>query len=212
MTPRSPLAPAPAAPAFPAAPTTEAVAALTARGLARESSAAFQSLLAAALGAVGRLRGHVRAAEHAALCLAHREHAAAVASDLARTQQALRAGLASGAECLAEDRPSLSAALRGLLRPDRERLVDAARAVRGALRLPAPEAAPPTASGKSAPTDWFSATARAVEALGETAAHLDALAVAQPDASASRELGLAVAAVLRRSRDTLLADIARLAD
>jgi hypothetical protein len=51
-----------------------------------------------------------------------------------------------------------------------------------------------------------------VEALGETAEHLDKLAVAQPDHSASRELGAAVAAFLRRSRDTLLADIARLVD
>ena len=190
-----------------AVPTTEAIGALAARSLARESGAAFQSLLAASLDALGRLGDHVRAAERAALCLSQQEHAAAIAADLDAAQRALKSGLADEAHCLSAAGPSLPDALRGLLRPDRQRLADAARAVRGALRRPAPEA-----SSEDAPADWFAATAHAVEALGETAEHLDALATAQPDASASRELGAAVAAFLRRSRDTLLSDIARLVD
>ena len=80
---------------------------------------------------------------------------------------------------------------------------------------PAPSAWRP--AGRPAPRrkarpGWFAATADAVEALGETAAHLDALADAQPPGSAAHELGADIATFLRDRRDTLLADIARLVD
>lgn len=187
--------------AAPAALSPDAVAALAEQSLLRESGAAFQSLLAAALDALPRLAGSVREAEGAALCLSQREHAASVAAEIDAAQEALRLAVAKEARCLASGAPTLSDALRGLLRPDRQSFADAARAVREALR-PTPEA----------DADWFAATAHAVEALGETAEHLGALAQAQPPASASYALGASVASALRRWRDTLLADIARLVD
>lgn len=185
--------------------TAPAVEALAARSLARESGAAFQSLLAAASDALARLGSPVRRAEAAALSLAQQEHAQSVAADLDATRGALRAGLADSSRCLSTEAPSLPEALRGLLRPDRQRLVDAARAVRCAD-------ANATQRGEVCPPDWFLATADAVEALGEAAEHLDALAEAQPDDSAAYELGARVVALLRRSRDLLLGDIARLVD
>ena len=81
-------------------------------------------------------------------------------------------------------------------------MADAAHAVRVATARPV----------ETAPPDWFLATSSAVESLGEAAEHLDALAVAQPPDSAARELGTSIAAFLRRSRDLLLGDIARLVD
>ena len=73
-----------------------------------------------------------------------------------------------------------------------------------ARRPPRPEA--------EGPPSWFAATADAVEALGETAAHLAALADAQPPASAAHELGADIATFLRDHHDTLLADVARFLD
>lgn len=186
-------------------PTPETVSALAARSLTRESGAAFQSLLAATHDALGRLIGSVRAAESTALCLAQRENAQAVADGLVATRDALNVGMAEEAQCLRAGAPSLSSALRGLLRPDRQRLADAARAVRHA-------ASRSFRSEASGAGSWFAATTRAVEVLGETATHLDALADAQPPDSAAHELGADVAAMLRQSRDTLLADIERLVD
>lgn len=188
-------------PAASVALTPDAVSTLAAQSLVRESGAAFQSLLAATLDAMPRLAGSVREAEGAALCLAQRETAASVADEIDATQEALRGAVADEARCLASGAPTLTDALRGLLRPDRQSVADAARALREALR-PTPEA----------DADWFAATAHAVEALGETAEHLGALAAAQPPASASHALGATVAASLRRWRDALLADIARLVD
>ncbi|OZC01835.1 hypothetical protein [Rubricoccus marinus] len=188
-----------------ALPTPDGVSALAARSLARESGAAFQSLLAATHDALGRLIATVRAAESSALCLAQQEHAHGIAENLIATREALYTGIADEARCLRTGAPSLSAALRGLVRPTRQRLADAAQAVREAART----SLQPEACGGSG---WFVSTARAVEALGETATHLDALAEAQPQGSAARELGAEVASMLRHSRDTLLADIERLVD
>ncbi|MEL6615205.1 MAG: hypothetical protein AAFQ43_05680, partial [Bacteroidota bacterium] len=181
--------------------TPAAVTTLAAQSVARESEAAFQSLLAATLDALPRLAGTVREAEGAALSLAQRETARTVAEEIDATRQALQGAVADEARCLASGAPTLSEALRGLLRPDRQRVADAARALRNAFR-PAPEA----------DQDWFAATAHAVEALGESAEHLGALAAAQPPASASRALGSTVSAALRRWREAMLADIARLVD
>lgn len=191
--------------AVPAAPlTAEAVEALAARSVQRESGAAFQSLLASSCDALARLVAPVRRAERAALSLAQQEHARSVADDLRGARDVLRAGLADTSRCLSAQAPSLPDALRGLLRPDRQRIADAARAVK--------TAAATAAAREEAPPDWFIATTDAVEALGEAAEHLDALALAQPDDSAAFELGARVAAFLRRSRDLLLGDIARLVD
>lgn len=197
MDTRSELLVAPATPL-----TAEAVEALAARSLARESGAAFQSLLAASCDALARLVAPVRRAESASLNLAQREHAKAVADDLKAARDVLRSGLADTSRCLSAEGPSLPEALRGLLRPDRQRIAEAARAVRFAA----------TPSREEAPPDWFLATTDAVEALGEAAEHLDALAVAQPNDTAARELGSRVSAFLMRSRDLLLRDIARLVD
>ncbi len=185
-------------------PTPDRVSDLAARSLSRESDAAFQSLLAATHDALGRVIGAVREAEASALCLAQQEHARTVAEDLVATREALHTGMSDGAQCLRYRVPSLSAALRGLLRPDRQRLADAARAVREAARTLRPEV--------SVGAGWFFTTAHAVEALGDTATHVESLAEAQPGGSAAREIGSDVVAVLRLSRDTLLGDIARLAD
>lgn len=182
--------------------TAEAVQALAARSLARESDAAFQSLLAASADALARLARSVRRAECAAISLAQREHAHEVAADLGDVRTALLSGLAASSRCLSAEIPSLPEALRGLLRPDRQRLAEAARAVRTAAARPKPEDTP----------DWFAATTDAVEALGEAAEHLDSLALAQPEASASRTLGNGLAEFLRERRDALLSDIARLVD
>ena len=185
-----------------ATPTVEAIRCLAAQSLARESGAAFQSLLAAGSDALARLARSVRRAEDAAISLAQREHAHEVAQDLGDARDALCSGLAESSRCLRAEAPSLSEALRGLLRPDRQRLAVAARAVRTAAARPKAESAP----------DWFAATTDAVEALGEAAEHLDALALAQPPASATRALGCGLAAFLRERRDALLGDIARLVD
>ncbi|HIG74572.1 MAG TPA: hypothetical protein EYQ24_08360 [Bacteroidetes bacterium] len=189
-----------AAPA--AIPTAEMVGALQTRSVQRESGAAFQSLLAVACDALAGLASPVRRAEDAALNLSQREHAQTVREQLQEALCALRSGLADTSRCLSAVRPSLPEALRGLLRPDRQRLADAAHAVRVATARPV----------ETAPPDWFLATSSAVESLGEAAEHLDALAVAQPPDSAARELGTSIAAFLRRSRDLLLGDIARLVD
>lgn len=180
--------------------TREAMAELTARSRERGSGAAYQALLAATLEALSRLRAEVQQARDAALTLAQREHAGAVADGLATTAAALREDLAEGRACLDARPQTIPDALRGLLQPRRGALRDAAATVREALR---PEEASP---------DWFSATAGAVGALGAAATHLDGLAGAQPDGSAARELARRVAAFLERSRDVLLSDVARLMD
>ena len=182
--------------------TAEAIARLADPSLANESGAAFQGLLAASSDALARLARSVRRAECAAISLAQREHAHDIATDLRDARDALCSGLADSSQCLRTEAPSLSKALRGLLRPDRQRLADAARAVRTAAARPKAEDTP----------DWFAATADAVEALGEAAEHLDALALAQPESSATRALGSGLAAFLRERRDALLGDIARLVD
>ncbi|MEM1054029.1 MAG: hypothetical protein AAGI52_00775 [Bacteroidota bacterium] len=187
--------------------TAETVEALAARSLASESGAAFQSLLASARDALGRLTSPVRRAERAAISLAQQETARTIAGDLSAARHALDVGLADTSRCLSSEAPSLPDALRGLLRPDRSRLVEAARAVRATAARSSERR-----TEAETPPDWFLATTDAVEALAEAAEHLDALATAQPDGSAARELGTGVAASLRGSRDVLLGDIARLVD
>lgn len=194
-----PLSP-PDVPAVEDGLSAEAVGALAARSVRRESSASFQALLAAAAEAAARVAGPVREAEAAALNLAQRQHVAAVAADLDAVVGALRGSLSPEAQCLVRRRRPADV-VRAVLRPApgwlprlRERAAE--------LALPS---VPPTRT-------WVSAAAAAVEALGQTAEHVATLAAAQPAASSARFLGDRVAARLRAHRDTLLGDVARLVD
>lgn len=181
--------------------TPDAVRALAARSVRRDSAAAFQSMLAATLASVTAVGGPLGEAETAALNLAQQQHVAAVTADLAALAVALRAGVSEEGRCLAPGRRSATEVVRAVLRPApgwlprlRERAADLAAA-----------APPPSRT-------WLSSAAAAVEALGQTAEHVATLGQNQPAASSARRLGDAVAARLRAHRDTLLADVARVVD
>ncbi|MEM6325866.1 MAG: hypothetical protein AAF791_01990 [Bacteroidota bacterium] len=184
--------------------TASAVEALAARSVEHESGAAFQSLLAVASDALPRLIASVQRAQAGALSLAQRENAEHVVRDLRATRVALQAGRDTRSRCLRSEAPSLTEALQGLLRPDRQRIAEAAHALKTAAASAARHTEPPP--------DWFLATTDAVEALGDAAEHLHALAHQQPTGSAASEVIAEVAAVLGHSRDLLLGDIERLVD
>ena len=187
-------------PALPADLSAEAVCALAARSVRRDSAASFQALLAAASAAVGRTAGPVAEAEAAALNLAQRSHLAAVAADLDAVVAGLGAGVSAEGRCLAPRRRRPGDAVRAVLRP-----------APGWLPRLRDRAAGLTAEAPPART-WVSAAAAAVEALGRSAEHVATLAAAQPGPSSARDLGERVAARLRAHRDTLLADVARVVD
>ncbi len=169
-------------PDFADALAPEAVQALAARGVRRGLTAAFQSLLAASVGAVAEAAEPVRAAASAAINLAQQQHVAAVADGLDALAAALRSGLSEQGRALtAEPR-------RGLRDFVAERL--------------RPRAAPPPAS-------WGEAMVVAADAVAEAAAVVATLAAAQPEASSARILGLALAARLDRDRDALVDEAAR---
>ncbi|WP_412061150.1 hypothetical protein [Rubrivirga sp. IMCC45206] len=178
--------------------TPEAVAALAERSVARESAAAFQSLLAAAACAVRETHGAVGLARDAALSAGQRDRLAAVATGLDGVVAALGAGVSAQARCL--DRRSPADLARAVLRP--------APGWLPRLRERAAEAA-----GRPGPSPtWLAAASAAVEALGQSAEHVATLAAGQPGPSSARALGDRVAAHLRDARDAVLADVARLVD
>lgn len=186
---------------IPAGLSAEAVEALSARSVLRESAASFQALLAATRSALQHLQCPLGDAEAAALNLRQRQTVAGVGADLAAVIEALGAGVSVEGRCLATPRRTPAQRVRAILRPApgwlprlRERAAD--------LAGPNP---PPART-------WLSAVAAAIEALGQTAEHVATLAAAQPAASSARELGLRVAVRLREHRDSLLAAVARLVD
>ncbi len=186
---------------LPAGLSADAIEALSARSVRRESSASFQAILAATRAAVRHLGCPLGDAEAAALNLRQRTTVAAVAADLAALDEALGAGVTTEGRCLVPVPRTPAERVRAILRPApgwlprlRERAAD----------LAGPHA-PPART-------WLSAAAAAVEALGQTAEHLSTLAAAQPDASSARALGDRVADRLRGHRDDLLASVARLVD
>ena len=181
--------------------SAEAVEALSARSVRRESAASFQAILAATTAAVRHLAAPLADAEAAALNLGQRQTVAAVAADLGALVEALGAGVTVEGRCLGPSRLTAAERVRAILRPApgwlprlRERAAD----------LAGPHPAPART--------WLSAAAAAVEALGQTAEHLATLAAAQPAASSARALGDRVADRLRGHRDTLLTSVARLVD
>ncbi len=185
----------------PAGLSAEAVDALSARSVRRESAASFQAILAATRSAVRHLAGPLADAEAAALNLRQRQIVVAVAADLVELVEALGAGITTEGQCLAPLRRTPADRVRAILRPApgwlprlRERAAD--------LAGPHP---PPART-------WLSAAAAAVEALGQTAEHLATLGSAQPAESSARALADRVATRLREHRDTLLASVARLVD
>ena len=188
----------PVVPARPDALAPDAVAALAAQSVVRDSAAAFQSLLAAAASAVRAARGPVVEARDAALSAGQRARLAAVADGLDGVVTALDAGVSDEARCLDRRRPADVA--RAVLRP--------APGWLPRLRERAAEAA-----GRPGPSPtWLAAASAAVESLGQSAEHLATLAAAQPVRSAARALGDGVAAHLAAARDAVLADVARLVD
>ena len=173
--------------------TREAVQALALWSADRGSEASFQALLAASAEAVRSARDPVASVERASLSLAQAQAASAVAAELAEAADALEAGLNEHGACLIGTAPGVVASLRS--------------------RLPALAAWRGRRAAESAPRPtWLAATSRAIEALGETADHLDSLAEGQPDPSPSRQLGREVAARLRHHRDGLVDEVARLLD
>ncbi len=182
---------------IPSVLTADSVRALAERSVARDSSSAFQALLAASAQAVRTARQTVLEAEGAALSLRQRETVTAVAADLEVVAEALCAGISAEARCL-----------------DRRRPADRVRALRpspGWLPRLRERAAERAQGGAPTPT-WLAAAAAAVEALGQSAEHITMLAAGQPSKSSARALGGLVAERLREGRDLLLADVARLVD
>lgn len=177
--------------------TPDAVCSLAEQSVERGSASAFQAILAASSTAVRAARAAVVAAQDAALSLRQRETAESVASDLEAAVVALNVGVSDQARCLERRRPADRVrALRpspGWLPRLRERAADLAQ------------------SGAPSVT-WLAAAASAVEALGQSAEHIETLAIAQPERSSAYALGGLVAARLRAGRDLLLADVARLVD
>lgn len=182
---------------LPSTLTPDAVRALAARSEVRESAASFQAILAASVTVVRAVAEPVAAAEAAALSLRQRETVAAVAADLADVVQVLGVGISEDARCLNRRRPA--DLIRGL------------RPAPGWLPRLRERAAERAAGGAPTPT-WLAAAAAAVEALGQSAAHVATLAAAQPAPSSARALGDLVAGRLLAGRDALLADVARLVD
>ncbi len=181
-------------PVFEDVMSVEAVAAFVARSRRRGSAAAFQALLAAAEATVRGVLDPLHAASAAAINLAQQTTVDAAAAHLGAGADALHGGLSAEGLALAEPSPS------GLHRLRDEWL----SRLRGRASGQAPSGDAPRG-----PT-WVSALASAVEALGSAADHLDTLALGQPDDSSARALGLGVAVQLRRHRDALLADAARM--
>lgn len=178
----------------------------TVRGLAERSvqagrTTAFQGLLVTTLDAVGALRCPVAAAGEAALSLAHQQTIGAAVDDLDALAEALRAGVTEQGACLMPQKVRPADVLRLVLHPPPGWLPR--------LRARAADLAHPEAASR--PT-WVVAMAVAVEALGEAAERLHALARAQPEGSAARDLGTSVADRLRQHRDALLREVARLID
>ena len=178
--------------------TPATVEALASRSARRDSAPAFQALLAAVASSVRATLGTVRQAEGAALNLRQRDVVAAVGSDLDALVGALGAGVSDEGACLSRRRPA-----------DR---------VRAALR-PAPgwlprlrERAAELADGGGPVPTWLGAAGAAVEALGQTAAHVATLGAAQPVDSSARALADRTAEALRAGRDALLAEVAKLVD
>ena len=174
--------------------STDVVEALAARSVRRDSVASFQALLAALADAVAATQKPVAQAEGAALNLRQRETVAGVRADLDRVLEALAAGVSAEGQCLKRTR----------------RPADVVRAV----LHPTPGWLPRLRSGEAAapPPTWIAAAGAAVEAIGQTAAHAQTLADAQPEASSARVLGTRVAQALLADRDALLADLARFLD
>ena len=176
----------------PAGPLTEeAVQAFAAWSAERGSQATFQALLAASATAVRSASSTVSDVQRASLSLAQSRAAAAIADELATTAASLDAALSEKGACLIDAPVGPIAALR--------------------QRLPAFSGWRDRSTPAPRPT-WLAATGRAIDTLGDTADHLDALAVGQPDPSPSRQLGQAVAARLRHHRNALADEVARLLD
>ncbi len=171
-------------PAFDDALAAEAVRALAERGVRRGLTAAFQSLLAASIGAVAEATPAVRAASAAAINLAQQQHVAVIADGLDTVGEALRGGLSE----------------QGLaLLPEQKRSIREIVAHRPRLR-PRPEPARPS---------WGEAMVAAADALAEAAERVATLAAAQPDASSAKILGEALAVRLGLDRDRLVDEAAR---
>ena len=178
---------------LPAGLTSDVVEALAARSVRRDSVASFQALLAALTEAVSAVRAPLARAEGAALSLRQRETVEDVRAHLDGLLAALAAGVSAEGRCLKRPR----------------RPADLVRAVLHPTPGWIPRLRP--ADAGPAPT-WVSAAGAAVETIGQTAAHIQTLADAQPGASSARVLGTRVAAALLADRDALLADLARFLD
>lgn len=153
-----------------------------------ESETAFQAVLVAVAHTVQRAVACVRGAEASALNLAQRQKVAAVAADLAATQEALQEALTAQGRCLLEGRRSL-----------RDKIKQATGRMRASL---APKK-------KARAASWWFALSEAVEALGDAAVQVGALADAQPADAPAAALGREVAAHLEAHRETLLAEADR---
>jgi len=182
-------------PVFEDVMTVEAVAAFVARSRRRGSAAAFQALLAAAEGTVRGVLSPLRAASAAAINLAQQTTVDAAAAHLGAGADALHGGLSAEGLALSEPSPS------GFHMRFRDEWLPRLRARAAGLAHPGDAPRGPT---------WVGALASAVDALGSAADHLDTLALGQPDDSSARALGLGIAVQLRRHRDALLADAARM--
>ncbi len=161
-----------------------AVLALAERGARRGLTTAFQSLLAASIGAVAEATPAVRAASAAAINLAQQQHVAVIADGLETVGAALRGGLSEQGRALM---PEPKRGLREIV------------AHRPRLR-PRPEPALPS---------WGEAMVAAADALAEATERVATLAAVQPDASSAKILGEALAARLDHDRDAVVNEAAR---
>lgn len=171
-------------------PLVEEVSELAARATEQGSVIAFQSTLAAAAQAVERALQHEEVAEEAALSLAQQDALHAMSGELRAISEALQGALDSQGRCL---------------------MPACAEKKRRAFRLPTSLRVARKEKAAPRPTWWYSLV-EAIEALGEGAERMQAIASGQPGDAPSRALGLATADLLGSHHDRLVSEAERWID
>ena len=174
-------------------PFIEEVSELAAQANEQGSVIAFQSTLAAATQAVERALQREEVAEEAALSLAQQDALHAMSSELRAISEALQGALDNQGRCLmppCDEKKRRMFGLPASLRAGRK----------GREEKAAPR-----------PTWWYSLV-EAIEALGEGAERMQAIASGQPGDAPSRALGLATADLLGNHHDRLIGEAERWID
>lgn len=175
-------------------PLVEEVSELAARASEQGSVIAFQSTLAAATQAVERALQREEVAEEAALSLAQQGALNTMSGELRAISAALQGALDGHGRCLmpacTEEKKRRPFGLPTSLRAARKEKQE---------------------KSSSRPTWWYSLV-EAIEALGEGAERMQAIASGQPGDAPSRTLGLATADLLSSHHDRLVTEAERWID